>query len=75
MGAEDALDASATRKGDGGRRLLNVNTVVVIDEAKIFERRCGFRGVLKFGADDVIDFFGNDFVIAGEGKIVNLAQE
>ena len=75
MGGEDALDVSATRKGDGGRRLLNVDTVVVVDEAEIFEWRCVFGGVLEFGPDDVIDFFGDVFVIAGEGKIVNLAQE
>ena len=30
---------------------------------------------MKLSADDVINFFGNGFIMAGEGKIINLAQE
>ena len=75
VGFEDTIEVGGAGEDDGIVILLNVNAVELGEEAKVLERWVVFRGELEAFAEAVVELDGNGFVRAGEGKIINLAEE
>ena len=75
MSFEHAIDIFASRNGDEVRGLLNLDTIVIIDETHVGKIRFVLSREHEVLANDIIDSFGSSFIRAGKSKIVNLAEE
>ena len=73
MGAEDAINVTGTGQDNAVGKLVDVNAIEVMEEAKVTERRGGFTRELEFKSNKAINGDRNVFGRSGEGKIVNLS--
>lgn len=55
MGSQDTVNVSFARKDDAISKLVNVNTVEIVQEAKVVEWRIVFRWPLEFLANASVD--------------------
>ena len=75
MRLKDTINIFCRRDGDKGGRLLDLDTIIVINEAHVSERGFVFPRESEASANDIIDSFGDFLIRASKGKIINLAEE
>jgi hypothetical protein len=73
VGAEDAIDVTGTGQDNAVGKLVDVNAIEVIEEAKVTERWGGFTGELEFKSNKAINVDRDVFGRSSEGKVVNLS--
>ena len=74
MSLKDAIDIFCGGNRDKSGGLLDLDSVIVIDETHVGKGRLVFTGKSKTFSDDIIDSLGNAFVRASKSEVVNLAK-
>ncbi len=75
MGVKETLYVIVAGGGDVCMCLVHINTIEVIEEAKVFEGWGGLREQLEFFSNNSINFLCDVFGVACKGEIINLAEE
>jgi hypothetical protein len=70
---KNMLNVSFTRYGNGVVQLSHIDTIVLCEQAKVFNWRFSLMLDLKTFSEDVIDLLGSGFVLACNGNIINLS--
>lgn len=73
--AEDTVNVAGARQNDPIIVLMNINTVEIVNKAKIGKRRQGLARKLKFKTNLFVEGKGNRFIRSGKGKIINLGKQ
>ena len=75
MGARDSVNVAATMNFNVFSALVDINTIIVFNKAKVGERRIRFVRELKFLGKNIKNFFSHVFTVTTKCKVINLAEK